>query len=236
MIPAGAKFDGKHTYNWFRMIPKTTMVFAPPFPKYILEDIKGASGSLDYTEMLTGKVHYQNRKGQFEFLVINDEDYQETYEKIREFFAGQKRECELDDDYDMHYTGRFALTKWESLEKFSHCTIEYNVEPYRYSNDNIRLHDWLWNDLDFGSMDGLLYGNFVVKGTKERSLWNTSDYPITPSFYCTAPMEVTIGVNTYMLPEGNTSSPGFTLAPGDNHMTFKGTGTVQMDYPLGVVI
>ena len=237
MIPTGAYFDSTHSYNALHMIPKQKLTFAPPTPKYVMEELKGATGELDYTETLTGKVHYQNRKGEFHFIVLHNEedDYQAAYTAIRTFFAGQKREVRLDEDEDMHYTGRFTLTEWKSYEGYSEATIAYNVEPFRYSSDNIRIHDWLWDDLDFGSYNEVLYGMFVVNGTKARSLWNTSDYPITPGFQCSAPMTVVVNGNTYQLPQGNCYSPGFDLMPGDNLMTFTGVGTVYIDYPMGVV-
>lgn len=227
----GASFDGSHTYTTFGMIPKTILTFAPPPPKLVYEDVKGLNGELDRTEVLTNKIVYENRKGSFEFLVVHD-DYMLAYEQCLAFFNGAERTCILDDDPEMHYKGRFTLSKWKSWEGYSSIVIDYNVEPYRYSEDNINLYDWEWDSLSFTSEDPILYHQFSVSGTKARTLYNLGDGDVTPTLTSSSNMEVIVDGITYQLPAGEAVEADFVLESGTTLATFVGTGTVTMDYPL----
>lgn len=230
-VNPGALFDGSHTYNDFHMIPRSILTFNPPPPKYVLQELAGASGELDYTEVLTNKIVYGNRKGSFEFLVVDD-DYISIYETCLAFFDGRKRTCYLDDDPLFHYNGRFKLSEWKSYEGYSLIVIDYDVTPYRYSEDNINLYDWEWDSLDLTSNeDSILYHSFSVDGTKARTFINDGEGDVYPTITCSAAMEVTVDEITYQLPAG-TTTVDFPLNPGTTFLTFEGTGTVSLDYAM----
>ena len=235
MMPSGATIGMMHTYRDLHMIPKSKITFAPPTPKFEIQEIQGTSGELDYTSSLTGEVHYNSRIGELSFLVLSGDDYLASYSAIKSVFDGSNVLCILDDDPDFHYEGRFYLSEWRSEEKFSECKIRYILKPYRYSEDDISLYDWQWDDLEFASDDLILYHSFTVEGIKTRSLVNMSTSPIMPEFICSAPMTVTIGSAVYQLTAGTTKAPGFYLEPGVTVAEFQGTGTVSMSYPMEVL-
>ena len=81
--------------------------------------------------------------------------------------------------------------------------------------------------------DVLYYWSFDVTGEKWRNLYNPTSEAVTPTFTCSAAMEVEMDGVTYQLPAGTTSTPGFTLDPGENVMLFTGTGSVSFTYPTG---
>ena len=232
MINNGITIGGRHSRDYFKMLPKNKLVFAPPKIKTKTVDVWGMDGVLDYTEVLTDRVIYQNRKGMFEFYAMTDMNYQAEYSELMTFFNGSVRNAILDDSPNYFYRGRFIVNNFMSFggKEGSKVVIEYDVEPYKYPIDHSLSHDWLWNDL-FSNI--IYYGIFDVSGSVARNLINPSGSSITPKFTCSSAMTVTKGGSTYSLPAGTTTSPGFNLSSGDNQMTFTGNGRVEVDYSLG---
>ena len=221
---------GKHTFLDWGLMPAEIPVFAQAAPALSFEEVPGASGALDYTEVLSGEIPYQNREGSFEFIVLPGQSYETVRSTIANFLAGKRLNCVLDDDTTYFYTGRFWLNEAQSNRGYGTIVISYVVDPYKYSNLQTGSMDWLWNDL-FNTT--IYYGTFTVSGTKARNLINPSGSAVTPKFTCSSAMVVTKGGTTYNLPAGTTTNPGFTLAPGNNNMTFAGNGTVLVDYSIG---
>ena len=135
---------------------------------------------------MTGEVHYRNRKGTLEFLAMTGNNHLSAYALIKTIFNGQKLNCVLDDEPDVIYTGRFWVSEWKPHEDICELSVSYDVEPYRYGEDNIKFSDWLFDDA-FSSNDTLYYGSFVVNGTKARTLQNPTSISIKPKFTCSAP-------------------------------------------------
>lgn len=218
---------GMHTFRDWSMVPAEIPVFAPPTPKYNYIDVPQSNGSLDYTEKLDGRVYYNNRTGSFSFIVLNDVAWPTAYSNVMRHLHGQRMRCVLDDDPNYFYEGRFAVNEWKSSRTHSTIVIDYTVDPYKTSFDGTRYSDWLWDDPFEDTV--IYYGTFEVSGTKTRNLINPSGDRVTPTFICSNPMTVTFGGTTHSLVQG-TTTPSFSLAPGNNIMTFSGNGTVLCDY------
>lgn len=240
MIPNGATFGGgyggaaeKHTYDDFGMIPKSKITINPPAVKTEYVDIAGGDGRLDYTQALTGNIAYDNRTGSIEFLVLNPASYATTYSLLMGYFHGKYMNMVLDDDPTFFYQGRFAVNSWKSKEGASTIVLDYDLEPYKKMVTNTAAMDWLWDDL-FNIV--IYYGTFDVDGSKARTLINPTNANITPKITCSAAMTVSFNGSTYSLPAGTTTTPGFVLYPGDNVMTFSGTGRVVVDYTVGAIL
>lgn len=225
---------GKHTFTDWGMVPAEIPVFSPPIPKTNYLDIPASNGSIDYTEVLTEKVYYQNRTGNFSFIVLDSGTWASTYSTVLNFLQGKRLNCILDDDTAYFYTGRFWVNEWKSSRQHSTIVIDYNVEPYKQSISNTTGSiDWLWNDL-FNTT--IYYGTFAVNGSKTRTLINPSGDNVTPKFVCSAQMLVNFSGQNFILEAGETTSPGFSLAPGNNVLSFTGMGTVLVDYALGKIL
>ena len=63
--------NGMNTWDIWHMAPKSRPFVSPPQVKTEYVDVPGADGSLDYTEVLTGRPRYANRTGQWDFIVDN---------------------------------------------------------------------------------------------------------------------------------------------------------------------
>jgi len=233
MTPSGMTFEGiRSTRQYFKMIPKQKITFAPPMPKYEIQNLEGASGELDYTEEITGRIAYSNSKGSIEFLVLSGVEYQAAYTKAREYFNGTRRNVVLDDDPATEYRGRFWVNDWKSYEGYSLIVIDYEIEPKRYDPSGVKPSEWLWDDLDLNGTEPLYYWEFAVDGEKWRTIYSPASGPVTPTFTCSSAMTVSFGGSTHQLPAGTTADPGFQLSPGENTMKFTGSGTVGLDYPM----
>lgn len=236
MIPNGATFDGDmHTWADFRLIPKSKLTFDPSAPRYILEELPGASGEIDHSDILTGSVAYDDREGKFAFLAFNETGYLIQYKAIKAYFNGSVRKCVLDDDPEHEYRGRFYLSSWKSHEDVSECEITYVAEPFRYSVETITKPDWLWDDMEFASDDYLYFAYFSVELQKARTLVNEGTIAVAPTIICTAPMSVEMDGATFYFQTGSSTNPIFRLSPGRNLCTFYGNGTVRVAYPREVV-
>lgn len=230
MIPNGGTFGGRHTRDYFGMYPTSKLTFSPSIPATKYVEVPGMSGKLDYTQVLTGQISHKNRTGTINFMLLTGVTYPTTYSLCQQHFDGKEMNVILDDDPSFFWKGRFWLNTWKSEEGRSIIAIDYDIDPYKYPIDHSLSHDWLWNDL-FDNV--IYYGIFDVSGSVARNLINPSGSSITPKFTCSSAMTVTKGGSTYSLPAGTTTSPGFSLSPGDNQMTFTGTGRVEVDYALG---
>ncbi len=133
----GVMFDTKHSYwNWKLML-KTAPKISSPQPKTHYVDVAGAHGSLDLTEMLTGKVQYKNRKIEMEFVTMaGREEWSAIYSDILNSLHGQLKEIRLDDDPLSIYTGRVTVgdPEWEN-DKVVKLRMTAEVEPYKKTVD-----------------------------------------------------------------------------------------------------
>ena len=132
----GIMFDKKHSYwNWSLML-KTAPKITSPQPKTHYVDIPGADGSLDLSEMLTGKVQYKNRTIDMEFVsMAGREEWSAIFSDILNELHGQLKEIRLDDDPMHVYRGRVTVgdPEWANQVVTLHMSAE--VEPYKKAID-----------------------------------------------------------------------------------------------------
>lgn len=127
-------FGNKNTYDDWKIVPDTRPVVVPPEPKFIFDEIPGANGSLDLSSTLTGFVNYQDRTGSFDFIVLNDYgQWHERYSEIMGYLHGKRMRMVLEDDPNYFYIGRFSVSGWDSGENWSTITIDYHLDPFKYS-------------------------------------------------------------------------------------------------------
>lgn len=221
---------GHNTYDEWGMVPTSRLHVSPPEVKTNYIDVPGADGQLDYSTVLTGSVRYGRRTGSWEFWLKPGEKWMNVYTDILAKIHGKESKLYLTDDPDYFYNGRVSVNEWSSEEQNSKIVLDYNLDPYKYGLDSTKDLDWLWDDL-FDTI--IYYGTFDVSGTMERNLINPSVKDKTPVFICSAAMKVTFGGTEYSLASGENKDSGIVLVPGDNVMTFAGTGRVIVDYSLG---
>lgn len=224
-----------HTWKDWKLVPTSRPVFKPPSVKKVETDIPGADGKIDFTESLTGEVHYNNRSGSFEFQVINKDSWYNVYSDIMDYIHGQQMKAILDDEMAYYYIGRFSVNEWKSDKNCSKIVIDYDVEPYKLELFS-SLEDWKWDPFNFETgiireykdlrVDGYL--EVVIEGRRKS---------VVPSFSVSSDdgsgLQVQFNGITYALPDGTARVINLVTKPGTNTLGFIGNGIVSIDYKGG---
>jgi phage-related protein len=132
----GVTFDNKHSYYDWNLMLKTAPRITSPQPKTHYVDVPGAHGSLDLTEMLTGKVQYKNRKIELEFVTMaGREEWPAIYSDILNNLQGQLKEIRFDDDPLHIYKGRVTVGDPERDNAVITLRMSAEVEPFKKTVD-----------------------------------------------------------------------------------------------------
>lgn len=222
--------DGHDLYGEWGLVPTSRLHVAQPEVKTDYVDVPGLDGSLDYSSVLTGDVHYGQRTGSWEFHLKPGESWMKVYSQILNALHGQKVRLILFDDPEYFYQGRVSVNEWRSEEMNSRIVLDYNLDPFKYPLKSTKDIDWLWNDL-FDNV--IYYGRFDVHGTCVRNLINPSNTEVTPQIICSSNMQLVKDGVSHPLVTGKNNNAGIVLKPGDNVMTFSGEGRVLVDYTFG---
>lgn len=219
--------SGKNTYREWGLVPTSRPVVNPPEVKTTYVDLPASHGVLDYTTLLLSEAPYGQRKGSWEFVLRPGNRWASVYASILNYLHGVRHTVILEDSPAFQYVGRLSVNTWKSDEKYSIITIDYNLDPFRYSISASDDKDWLWNDV---FVDLIRYGTFTVSGSKYRNFVNEGLKPSIPTFTCSAAMSVEFNGKTYSLVRGKNYNANLSLQPGDNIMFFTGNGDVTVSY------
>lgn len=245
-------FGDKNTWDDWRLVPSSRPLFKPPAQKVKTLDIPGGDGVLDLSQSLTGYPVYQNRTGSIEFYVMNDfKPWHMAYSDIMDYLHGQTMQARLEDDPEYFYEGRFAINEWKSEKDWSKIVIDYNVGPYKWSNQS-STDDWVWDPFNFqnGVIRTKLFKNIpVTTSSKELTLEALlfGRAPVCPKFLTATSagrgvhirfVNPQLGLDiTKILPDGEIQIPEFVFfgdAGAKIYMwTDTGTGTVSIDFRQG---
>lgn len=237
-VAHGITLGDIHTWRDWRIVPTSRPVFNPPDPKIVMIDIPGSDDVVDMTETLTGQVHYNRRKGSWEFLVQNKSAWSEVYSMILDYLHGQNMKAILDDDPQFYYQSRFSVNEWKSDPMNSKIVIDYNADPYKYEIFS-SLEPWLWDPFNFNTGIIREYGDLKVDGELELTIVGTRK-PVVPAITVSnegfatmrvyfnnslTPIELTAGTTSRVL--------NIVIKEGLNTIRFVGHGSVSVDYRGG---
>lgn len=163
----------KNTFEDFRLVAEKRPSVNPPEPKLEMVSIPGRDGDLDITDSLDGYTPFNNRKGTWDFIIVNDfyqivdtyEAWYETYTKIMSYVQGKRVRIILEDDLMYYYTGRLYVSGLDSERNYSRITLEYILDPYKESIYSSLVHrDWLWDPFNFvnGVIPQVSYKNMII--------------------------------------------------------------------------
>lgn len=135
----------KNTYDEWGLIPTERPTVKPAEAKVSYGELPGSSESVDYTEMLTGRVAYGQRVGTWTFYFDPDAPkfrsgiylelknrgrlWAKIYSDLLNYTHGITHSIVLEDNPDIVYTGRLTVSKWDSSSIFSRISINYNIDP-----------------------------------------------------------------------------------------------------------
>lgn len=227
-------FGEKNTWDDWHLIPSSRPEFAAPKAREKYVRIPGREGciDIDITDAVMPIPTYENRTGNFQFLVENDYGYwEDRYTEIREYLHGKKMRAILEDDPNFYYEGRFEVQQWNSTKDWSQLTISYNVGPFKW--DIVSSADaWLWDPFDFET--GIINNGYEleVNGSLTTTIYARADHT-SPVLTLSSDMEVAVNGTIYSVPAGTTRHPLMIMQPGLNTFIFRGNGTATIDYRGG---
>lgn len=225
-------FGTKNSYDDFGLI-LTNKDIGFPEPKLEKVDVIGADGVIDLSEVLNDDIKYKTRKLQFTFTVLKGNKYwASTVADVANYLHGKKLRIQMDFDPAYYYTGRCKINSFKTSKRLCTITIDAECEPYRL-DINGNGEKWLWDTFSF--QNGFIRVNAVtVNGSLQVNLQNQRKI-VSPTFTCSTAMTVTFDGVTYNLPKGKTQVLGIRLQYGTNYVTFKGNGTVKIEYQGGAL-
>lgn len=225
-------FGTKNSYDDFGLI-LTDKNIGFPEPKLEEVDVIGADGVIDLSEVLNDDIKYKTRKLQFTFTVLKGSKYwASTVADVANYLHGKKLRIQMDFDPTYYYTGRCKINSFKTSKRLCTITIDAECEPYRL-DINGNGEKWLWDTFSF--QNGFIKVNAVtVNGSLQVNLQNQRKI-VSPTFTCSTAMTVTFDGVTYNLPKGKTQVLGIRLQYGTNYVTFKGNGTVKIEYQGGAL-
>lgn len=225
-------FGTKNSYDDFGLI-LTDKDIGFPEPKLEEVDVIGADGVIDLSEILNDDIKYKTRKLQFTFTVLKGNKYwASTVADVANYLHGKKLRIQMDFDPAYYYTGRCKINSFKTSKRLCTITIDAECEPYRL-DINGNGEKWLWDTFSF--QNGFIRVNTVtVNGSLQVNLQNQRKI-VSPTFTCSTAMTVTFDGVTYNLPKGKTQVLGIRLQYGTNYVTFKGNGTVKIEYQGGAL-
>lgn len=225
-------FGTKNSYDDFGLI-LTDKDIGFPEPKLEEVDVIGADGVIDLSEVLNDDIKYKTRKLQFTFTVLKGNKYwASTVADVANYLHGKKLRIQMDFDPAYYYTGRCKINSFKTSKRLCTITIDAKCEPYRL-DINGNGEKWLWDTFSF--QNGFIRVNTVtVNGSLQVNLQNQRKI-VSPTFTCSTAMTVTFDGVTYNLPKGKTQVLGIRLQYGTNYVTFKGNGTVKIEYQGGAL-
>lgn len=225
-------FGTKNSYDDFGLI-LTDKDIGFPEPKLEEVDVIGADGVIDLSEVLNDDIKYKTRKLQFTFTVLKGNKYwASTVADVANYLHGKKLRIQMDFDPAYYYTGRCKINSFKTSKRLCTITIDAECEPYRL-DINGNGEKWLWDTFSF--QNGFIRVNTVtVNGSLQVNLENQRKI-VSPTFTCSTAMTVTFDGVTYNLPKGKTQVLGIRLQYGTNYVTFKGNGTVKIEYQGGAL-
>ena len=227
----GVMIGEKHSYDDFGLI-LSSKVISPPEPKVNKVEVPLRDGSIDLTQALTDEVKYNDRNIQLTFSVIDPrKTWSEKISEIENYLHGQRMKIIFDEDSSFYYIGRVSVDKWTSDRNIGTLEIVCTVEPFKYSIESSAV-DWEWDIFDFDQ--GIINeaGELIVNGSTTITLI-CGKKRMFPTFTASGAMTVTYDGETYSLKAGSQKVYDIFLVEGENELTFKGNGTITIDYTWG---
>lgn len=215
----------------------TDIQITHPEPQTAYLQVPGRNGAIDLTEV-NGSVCYNN--GSLVLTFLKREKTMQEWHRLVNLLTSKihGRECKivLDSEPDYYYVGRCTVSTVKDNQVSSSMTITANCEPFKYEVQN-RGEPWLWDTFNFenGIITQPQYCNVTVNETYKLNIFHNGGMPVTPVFICSADMSVNFNGVDYPLKSG--SNKVYDIVIDKNTvLTFKGTGTLTVDYRGGMLM
>lgn len=206
-------FDKFNTwYDWRLTLSGKSIPDPEPKTNYI--NIDGADGSLDMSEVLTGKVTYSDRTVTASFRTSEGthEERMRLLRQIKAALHGRKVKIIEPDDPQHYFFGRVKIKDPTADQVHLAFTVEATCEPWRYAvNETERIVQL--------SSDGV---TMILRNEGTKTL--------CPTIKIDGTVSITANGVATELSNGTYKITDIQLAPGINAVGLTGAGTVTFIY------
>lgn len=229
-------FNDVKTYDDLGLVFITRSTALPEIKEQTV-DIPLRDGVIDYSEVATGKVQFNQREVDMSFFVFDDyRKWQRIQSNIASELHGQTKRITFDDELDRFYEGRVTLASDIRYKQRGVGTLEVKAKckPFKYAVTTT-AEPWIWDSFNFetGIIQELY--NLEVNGTLDVKLY-ADRYSYDALIVTTnSAMTMTFGENTYSLTSGDNEMLDISLTEGENVFSFSGNGTVTINYRGGIL-
>ena len=206
--------NGKETRTAFDAYLEERII-EPPAAHIIKQSIPGRDGDLDYTDALTGFTTYDNRRVTIGLGLHGTKEHR-TANRDAIFALMHGKHVKISfDDMDGTFEGRAVIESDNmTIPHYTKLVAVIDAYPYRIKGAKTVM------------AEAAESGNTVTVNIC---------MPIIPEFTLTAQTTIEHNGKTYTKDAGTTTIDELILTPGDNELTFTGTGTVTIKYTEGVL-
>ncbi|MBS5522128.1 MAG: mtfA protein [Clostridiales bacterium] len=179
-----------------------------------------------------GNIYYKQRSIQMDFDFLGDfHQWHTAMTKIASYLHGKRMKVVDTADAGFYYVGRLGIDTTKTDPITAQVTLTGTMNPFKYELLS-SAEEWLWDPFDF--VTGVIreYNHLSVNGSLSINIPGTA-LTVVPLMTVSAAMEVAFEGKTYNLHEGINKIYPIKLKEGDNLLTFKGYGTVSIDYRGG---
>ena len=202
----GISLNGVHTGNDWGLTMSVCKVDPPAVKTYYVA-IEGRDGDLDFTEALTGEIHYENRNGTFEFI-LTDGTHAERETLINTIYAavhGRQIRLILPDYPDYYMIGRFSVTDDTNTAAYGTISLSAVLEPWKYKATETVVEENVTN----------------IETTME--LVNNGRRTLLPVFKIEGDVVIKHGTASFSLSAGEYTIPELTLKTGTTTLRVSST-------------
>lgn len=214
---------------------KLISVYIPmPQPKTQLVDIPGGDGSIDLTEVNTGRPAYKDRSGLELTFDLMDGSYKVWFTKYSQFAEsvhGRKVKMILDDEPDHYYMVRLEIDGEKTNPVYGQITLKGTAEPFKYDLQSSE-EPWLWDSFNFQTGVIRTLKDVVISSTNRNVKILGAGIDTPPVFVVTQAdnLKLTHGGRTYALKVGRNRFPAVRVGKQDVTLAFSGTGKMTVEY------
>jgi phage-related protein len=188
------------------------------------------NGSYDFSNLYGGNC-FTDRVLEYTFLLkaTSNKNLEAVRMDCENWLMGTNEQTKLiDDNMNLYYyLAECENIEFEDMGLIGKLTATFNAYPFR-------LYGWvegndLWDRFNF-ELDVSQEVKFDIEGSKDIVLYNQGATHVKPIIIASSDMEIVKDDITYSIKKGTTNDWQFVLGVGENHLTVKGTGTIEFEF------
>lgn len=209
------KFNTWH--DWRCTLTAKEIQDAEPKTNYV--NIDGASGSIDFSEALTGEPVYSDRVVTASFMCSEGThaEREALLRSIRSALHGRKIQIIEPDDPAHYFLGRVKITAAKNYLAYAEFTVEATCEPWRYALEETTREV------------------AVTSAGVGMVVNNHGDRTVCPVLKVTGSARITANAKTLALTTGTYKVSDFRLPRGVNVVNVAGVGSLSLTYREAVL-